>query len=60
MLYVYVEAVAREGVAAKAGSVGDTDERVGTANMVSWKVQFWPDAARPERPTLAGKVRVKG
>ena len=49
-----------EGLAAKVGSVGETDERAVTANMVSWNVKFWPEAARPERPTLAGKERVKG
>lgn len=49
----------REGFAAKVGRVGEMDERAGTANMVSWNVQFWPAAARPESPTLAGKLRVK-
>lgn len=56
---MYVEVVLREGLAAKVGRVGETDERAGTPNMVSWKVQFWPEEARPERPTLAGKARVK-
>ena len=49
----------RDGLAAKAGRAGETDDKAGTANMVSWKVQFWPEAARPERPALAGKGRVK-
>lgn len=60
MLREYVETVLREGLAAKVGSVGETDESAVTANMVSWNVKFWPEAARPERPTLAGKERVKG
>ena len=56
---MYVATVVREGLVAKAGRAGETDERVGTANMVSWKVKVWPEAERPERPTLAGKVRGK-
>ena len=55
-----MEAVAREGAAAKVGGAGETEERAGTANMVSWKVKVWPEAERPARPTLAAKVRVKG
>ncbi len=49
----------REGLAAKVGGVGETDERAGTANMVSWNVKFWPETSRPERPTVAEKGRVK-
>ncbi len=59
MLTVYVETVLREGLAANAGGVGETDERAGTANMVSWNVKFWPETSRPERPTVAEKGRVK-
>ena len=56
---MYVETVLSEGLAAKAGGLGETDDRAGTANMVSWKAKVWPEADTPERPTLAGKVRVK-
>ena len=40
VLTLYVDTVFREGFAAKAGGVGETDESAGTANMVSWKVKF--------------------
>lgn len=59
MLTEYVDTVLREGSAAKAGGVGETDERAGTANIVSWNANFWPETARPESPTLAWKGRVK-
>ena len=59
MLSVLVVTVFRDGFAAKAGRGGDVDDREGTANIVSWKVKVWPEAERPERPTLAGKESVK-
>lgn len=59
MLSEYVETALRDGFGAKVGGAGETDERAGTANMVSWKVKFWPETSRPERPTSASKGRVK-
>ena len=56
---LYVATVLREGLAAKVGGVGETDERRGTPNMVSWKVKFSPETDRPDMPTLAVKGRVK-
>ena len=56
---LYDVTVLREGLAAKVGGAGETDERAGTPNMVSEKVKLSPEARRPEMPTLAVKGRVK-
>lgn len=59
VLRAYVVAVLRDGVGAKAGREGETEEREGTRNIVSWNVKFLPETARPERPAVAVKGRSK-
>ena len=59
VLMLYATTVLREGFAAKVGGAGETEERRGTPNMVSWNVKLSPEARRPEMPTVAVKGRVK-
>lgn len=39
---------------------GVTDESAGMTNRESWRGNFSPLTAMPERPVVAGKFRVKG
>ena len=49
----------RLGLGANAGGAGETDDSEGTTNIVSWNSNVLPETVRPERPVVAGKLRVK-